>query len=193
MKRNIELGRVSHVNGDASERMRTMLRVAFGQSKMFDRPMVALLHLIVYLGFIIINIEVIEILIDGFFGTHRVLAGLGGVYNFLIGSFEILALLVIVACIAFLIRRNVMYIRRFRMKELDQWPRTDANLILITEIALMTAFIFMNASDAQLQSIHAAHYIQAGSFPISSFLQPLLSHFGSEGLVAIERGCWWFH
>jgi heterodisulfide reductase subunit C len=193
VRRNIELGRSSHITGDASARLRTMMRVAFGQSKMFDRPMVALLHLIVYLGFIIINIEVIEILIDGFFGTHRVLSFIGGTYDVLIGSFEVLAFLVIVACVAFLIRRNVMNIRRFRMKELEAWPRTDANLILITEIALMSAFLLMNASDAALQAMHADHYIQAGGFPISSFLQPILKGLSASGLIAIERGCWWFH
>jgi len=122
-----------------------------------------------------------------------VLSFIGGTYDVLIGSFEVLAFLVIVACVAFLIRRNVMNIRRFRMKELEAWPRTDANLILITEIALMSAFLLMNASDAALQAMHADHYIQAGGFPISSFLQPILKGLSASGLIAIERGCWWFH
>lgn len=170
-----------------------MFRVALGQGKMFDRPFAAFMHLIIYAGFIIINIELLEIVVDGIFGTHRSFAFLGSFYNFLIGSFEILALLVLAACIVFLMRRNVMRIKRFVMREITSWPRTDANLILITEIFLMSAFLTMNATDMLLQSRGAEHYIEAGSFPVSSLIAPLFSGLSDSLLIAIERFCWWFH
>ncbi len=190
--RNIRLGRPANRSDQPQKRFATMLRVAFGQSKMFFRPVPALLHLFVYAGFIIINIEVLEIMIDGIFGTHRVFAGLGGFYNFLIGAFELLALSVWLVCAVFLIRRNIIRLKRFSGTEMTSWPKSDANAILITEILLMTAFLTMNAADAKLQSMGAGHYITAGAFPVSQFLLPLMP--GSESaLVLIERGCWWFH
>jgi heterodisulfide reductase subunit C len=166
--------------------------VAFGQTKMVARPIPAILHFFVYAGFIIINLEVLEIMIDGIFGTHRVFAGLGGFYNFLIGSFEILALTVWAACIIFLIRRNILKLKRFRGVEMTEWPKSDANYILITEILLMSAFLLMNAADAKLQAIGAGHYTVAGAFPVSQWLQNLLPASESS-LIMIERGCWWFH
>lgn len=191
--RNIHLGLPEDRSDRKSERFKTMLMVAFGQSKMTKRPLAAILHLVVYLGFVIINIEVLEIFIDGLFGTHRVFAEpLGQVYNVLIGSFEVLAFLVLLACVVFLIRRNVLKIRRFSGSEMTQWPKSDANYILIIEILLMSAFLTMNAADLKLQQLGAEHYLKAGSFPISSFLLGLLPT--SQGaLIAIERGCWWFH
>lgn len=190
--RNIRLGRPANRSDQPQKRFATMLRVAFGQSKMFFRPVPALLHLFVYAGFIIINIEVLEIMIDGIFGTHRVFAGLGGFYNFLIGAFELLALSVWLGCAIFLIRRNIIRLKRFSGTEMTSWPKSDANAILITEILLMTAFLTMNAADAKLQSMGAGHYITAGAFPVSQFLLPLMP--GSESaLVLIERSCWWFH
>ena len=146
----------------------TMIRVALGQSKMVARPIAGILHIFVYVGFVIINIEVLEILIDGVAGTHRIFSFAGPVYNALIGSFEILAFLVWVSCVIFLIRRNIIRSRRLNMPELTKWPRTDANIILITEILLMTAFLTMNAADSVLQSRGFEHYITAGSFPVSS-------------------------
>ncbi len=193
IKRNIELGRKEKVKGNVAERMKMMLLVALGQKKMFARPLPALLHFFVYAGFIIINIEVLEIMIDGIAGTHRVFAPLGSLYNFLIGSFEILALLVWASCIIFLVRRNAVKLKRFWSAEMTQWPRTDANLILITEVLLMTAFITMNASDLLLQQRGTDHYIAAGSFPVSSFVAPLLSGLSDGGLIFVERFCWWFH
>jgi heterodisulfide reductase subunit C len=193
VKRNIFLGREVQVEGPSAERWSTMIRVALGQGKMFTRPIAAVFHLILYAGFIIINIEVLEILVDGIFGTHRAFSFMGQFYDFLIGSFEILAFLVLVACVVFLVRRNVLHIQRLRMRELTKWPRTDANLILITEIFLMSAFLIMNAADAMLQTKGAEHFHEAGSFPISQFLVPFIDGFSNEGLIALERFCWWFH
>lgn len=191
--RNIHLGRDIEINDRKPERWAQMTRVAMGQSKMGSRPVAAFFHLLIYVGFVIINIEVIEIIIDGLFGTHRILSFLGRFYNFLIASFEILALGVLVACVVFLARRNMLRIKRFWMREMTSWPRTDANLILITEIFLMSAFLFMNAADSLLQSRGAEHYIQAGSFPISSCLVPLIDGLSDSSLMALERFCWWFH
>jgi ferredoxin len=190
--RNIRLGRDTDRSDQPQKRLMTMLRVAFGQSKMVKRPIPAILHAFVYVGFVIINIEVLEIMIDGVFGTHRIFGGLGGWYNGLIAGFEVLALLVWVSCVIFLIRRNVLKLRRFRGVEMTEWPKSDANIILITEILLMSAFLFMNAADAKLQAMGSGHYITAGSFPVSQWLQNLLPASESS-LVAIERGCWWFH
>jgi hypothetical protein len=170
-----------------------MARVALGQGKMFTRPLAAVMHLILYAGFIIINIELLEIVLDGITGHHRLFSFLGGFYDFLIASFEILALLVLVACVVFLSRRNVMRIKRFWMREMTSWPRTDANLILVAEILLMSAFLTMNACDALLQTRGAEHYVEAGSFPVSQMLFPMLENFSSDGLILIERSCWWFH
>lgn len=190
--RNIKLGRAADRTDQPAKRWTTMLRVAFGQSKMVVRPIPAALHFIVYAGFVIINIEVLEIMIDGIFGTHRIFGGLGSVYNFLIGAFEILALGVWVSCAIFLIRRNILKLKRFMARELTGWPKSDANYILFTEILLMTAFLLMNAADSKLQLLGVHHYISAGSFPVSHFLQGLLPN-NEAGLIAIERSCWWFH
>lgn len=186
--RNIRIGKAADRTDQPQKRLMTMIRVALGQSKMVVRPIPAALHFVVYIGFVIINIEVLEIMIDGIFGTHRVFGGLGSLYNFLIGSFEILALGVWVGCAVFLIRRNILKLKRLNSPELKGWPKSDANYILITEILLMTAFLLMNAADAKLQALGAHHYITAGAFPVSQFLQNLLP--GSESsLIAIERGC----
>ncbi|SDM05831.1 4Fe-4S dicluster domain-containing protein [Pedobacter antarcticus] len=190
--RNIRLGRDADRSDQPSKRLITMLKVAFGQSKMVVRPIPAALHFVVYAGFVIINIEVLEIMIDGIFGTHRIFGGLGTLYNFLIGSFEILALGVWLACVIFLIRRNILKLKRFIASELEGWPKSDANYILFTEVLLMTAFLLMNAADAKLQTLGVSHYTTAGSFPVSQFLIPLLPDQPSA-LIALERGCWWFH
>ena len=193
IRRNIFLGKPLDRSDNSSQRWMTMIRVALGQSKMTVRPVAAFFHLIVYAGFIIINIEVLEIMIDGIFGTHRILSFMGSFYDFLIGSFEILAVLVIIACIVFLARRNILKLKRFWSKEMTSWPRSDANIILFTEIILMSLFLTMNACDYLLQQSGAEHYIKAGSFPISSSISNLFIGMSASSLIFIERFCWWAH
>ena len=192
--RNIKLGQPITRWDRKDERWKTMARVALGQSKMTVRPIPAFLHLIVYVGFLLINIEVIEILIDGLFGTHRVLSFMGGFYDFMIGFFEILAFGVLLACVIFLIRRNIVNVRRLVMGELKGWPKTDANLILLMEIAFMAALLTMNGADAALQARNYPDFTEAGSFPISSWLtQPLFTGLHADTIFVIERAAWWFH
>lgn len=191
--RNIKLGRPVTYSGNTAERWRTMVLVALGQSKMVTRPVAAIMHIFIYVGFIIINIEVLEIIFDGLFGTHRILSFMGSFYDFLIGGFEILALLVLVACITFLARRNILKLKRFWMREMKPWPRSDANIILITEIFLMTFFLTMNACDYLLQEREAEHYIRAGSFPVSNLLTGFFQYASNDTLIMIERACWWAH
>lgn len=190
--RHIQLGRAESRNDRPAERWKTMLLVAFGQKKMFKRPFAALLHLFVYLGFVIINIEMLEIVLDGILGTHRIFASLGVFYDFLIASFEWLALSVLLGCVIFLTRRNISRIKRFFGTEMTSWPRTDANLILTAEILLMAAFLTMNAADQQLQALGVDGYVQAGSFPVSKWLVGWLPSDISS-LILIERFAWWFH
>ena len=191
--RNIKLGHDVDRSDNASERWKNMTMVALGQSKMVKRPVAGFLHIIVYVGFVIINIEVIEIIIDGLFGTHRVLSFMGGFYDVLIGSFEILAFLVLITVIIFWIRRNVTKLGRFASSDLDGKPRNDANYILYFEVVLMSLFLLINAADFHLQNLGIGHYNQAGSFPISQFIAPMFNGM-SEGLVVIiERAAWWLH
>jgi heterodisulfide reductase subunit C len=193
IRRNILLGRELDRSDRSAERWMTMLKVAFGQTKMAVRAVPFIFHFIIYAGFIIINIEVLEIMIDGIFGTHRVFAPiLGGLYDVLIGSFEILALGVWVACVVFFARRNIVNLKRFSGVEMKDWPKSDANYILITEVLLMSAFLIMNAADSKLQALGAEHYIKAGSFPVSQYIANLLPD-SINALIAIERGMWWFH
>lgn len=192
--RNIKLGRDLDRSDRKAERWNIMARVALGQSKMVVRPIAAILHLFVYIGFVIINLEVLEIIIDGITGSHRIFAPLlGGFYDILIGSFEILAFLVLFAVVVFFIRRNIIYIKRFRQNDLAGWAKSDANIILLIEVLLMSAFLSMNAVDQILQSRGVAHYTVAGSFPISSMLTGIFSSWSDSGLIAYERGAWWFH
>ncbi|QYA26412.1 (Fe-S)-binding protein [Gramella sp. MT6] len=195
--RNLKLGKEVDRSDNPGERFAKMARVAMGQSKMVKRPIAGLLHLVVYVGFIIINIEVLEIVIDGVFGTHRIFSFLGGFYDVLIFSFEILALLVFVGVILFWIRRNVIHIKRFLSKELKGWPKNDANYILYFEMVLMILFLTMNAADYQLQLNGADHYASEdgimGSFPISQYLLPLLDGLSNATLIIIERAAWWLH
>jgi heterodisulfide reductase subunit C len=191
--RNINLGRDVNRKDNPSERWKNMAMVALGQSKMVKRPIAGFLHIIVYVGFVIINIEVIEIIIDGLFGTHRVLSFMGIFYDILIGSFEMLAFLVLVAVIIFWTRRNILKINRFSSSDLNGKPRKDANYILYFEMVLMSLFLLMNAADLHLQTLGIGHYNQVGSFPISQFIAPIFNGM-SEGLVVIiERTAWWFH
>lgn len=195
--RNIKLGREIDRNDRAGERFAKMARIAFGQSKMVRKPVAGFLHVVVYLGFIIINIEVLEIVIDGVFGTHRIFSFMGGFYNVLIAAFEILAFLVLVGVIIFWIRRNLMNIYRFLSRELKGWPKNDANYILYFEMVLMLLFLTMNAADHQLQLNGAEHYALGHSmqaaFPISNFILPIFDGMTNASLVIVERTAWWLH
>lgn len=195
IRKNINLGRDENVEPQP-DRWRNVLLMAFGQKRMFDKPLVALLHFAVYAGFIIINVEILEIVLDGIFGTHRLFApALGGFYSFVINFFEILAFLVLVSVIVFLIRRTVVPVPRLNTRELSGgWPRKDGRYILIWEIVLMTLFLTMNAADKALQLKGAEHYagVQTNFF-ISGLITPLFAGFDTSTLVGIERGAWWLH
>jgi heterodisulfide reductase subunit C len=199
ISRTIKLGKAEDRTDQPAVRFTTMLRIAFGQKKMFDRPVVGFMHFIVYAGFIIINVEVLEIIIDGVFGTHRIFAGpLSGAYPFFINVFEFLAVGVIIAISVFLIRRNIIKTPRLspeRHREMNGWPELDANIILVTEIILMWAFLSMNATDVILQERGIGHYgeVMTGSFMFSQFLQPIFEGLSINGLVIYERAAWWIH
>ena len=195
--RNIKLGRDEDRSDNQSQRFKNMAKIALGQYKMVRRPVSGIIHVLVYLGFVIINIEVLEIIIDGLFGTHRIFSFLGGFYDFLIATFEIFALLVLVGVIIFWIRRNVMHIKRFLNREMKGWPKLDANLILYFEMVLMLLFLTMNAADLNLQLRGAEHYAQAsgvvGAFPVSQYLAPVFDSLSNSSLVLVERIAWWVH
>ncbi len=194
LRRNIFLGKALDLSDNAAIRWKNLLLLALGQKKMFKNIPVALMHFIIYAGFIIINIEVLEIILDGIWGTHRLfLPVLNGVYNWLINIFEVLALGVLVVCIIFLARRNWLKLKRFVSKDLKGWPKTDANFILITEIVLMSLFLIMNATDQLLQQDGAEHYAKTGSFIVSSSLMPLFEGLSNTALIGIERTAWWIH
>lgn len=194
IRRNIFLGKKLDLSDNAAIRWKNLLLLALGQKKMFKNIPVALMHFIIYAGFIIINIEVLEIVLDGILGTHRLfLPVLSGLYNWLINIFEFLALGVLVVCVIFLARRNWLKIKRFISKDLNGWPRTDANFILVTEIVLMSLFLIMNATDQILQDRGQAHYANTGGFLISAQLIPLFEGFSSITLIGIERTAWWIH
>jgi len=187
---NINLGRALDIKDNPSERWKTMFMVAIGQSKMVKRPLAGIMHILIYVGFIIINIEVLEILIDGVLGTHRIFSFLGAFYTVLISAFEFLAVGVIIACVTFLLRRNVARLKRFWSREMTSWPRSDANIILITEILLMIAFLMLDTSDTLIQR---ATNVQYSGFTISNMLTPLLANTSIPSLEFTEHFCWWFH
>ena len=193
--RNINLGISIDRNDNKKLRTIQMLKIAFGQSKMIDKPIVGLLHIVVYVGFLVINIELLEIIVDGALGTHRVFAPfLGSFYNFLIGFFEIFALLVIISVIVFWIRRNVINIKRFLSSEMKGWPKNDGNIILYVELILMFLFLTMNGADLWIQNnAPEFNYINAGSFPVSQYLLPIFDTFSSNTVFFIERTAWWLH
>ena len=194
IRRNIFLGQAEDMSDNKPQRWKNLLLLALGQKKMFKNPLVAVMHLVIYAGFIIINLEVLEIILDGIFGTHRLFFPyLGGSYSFLINFFEILAAGVITVCVIFLCRRNIVKLKRFISKDLNGWPRSDANYILITEIILMSLFLTMNASDRALQLQGSEHYHDTGSFIFSGLLAPVFSNFSTASLIGIERTCWWMH
>lgn len=186
LSRNIKLGKAVSKNDNPSKRWKNMLMVALGQSKMVKRPIAGILHILVYAGFIIINIEVIEIIIDGLFGTHRVLSFLGGFYTFLIASFEILAVLVLISVTIFWLRRMALRIPRFWNKEMMGFPKNDALYILYFEMVLMTLFLVMNATDVSFQSANSGNIV-------SKFLVPLFDGLHTNQLHLIERTAWWLH
>ncbi len=193
---NIRLGRAENRSDKPLLRLKNMFRVAFGQGKMIRRPIAGILHLIVYIGFIIINIELLEIIFDGIFGTHRIFSKyFPGLYNILIGSFEILALLVLISVIIFWIRRNILKIKRFLKDEMRGWPKLDADLILYFEIILMSLFLTMNGADYTIQLNYPENdiYVKAGSFPVSQLLVPIFQDFSLNHLMLIERISWWLH
>lgn len=195
--RNIKLGREEDRSDNQPQRWKKMAKIALGQYKMVRRPVSGIIHVLVYLGFVIINIEVLEIIIDGLFGTHRIFSFMGGFYDVLIATFEIFALLVLIGVILFWLRRNIARIKRFWHNDLKGWPKLDANLILYFEVILMVLFLTMNASDLQLQLRGADHYASeagiVGSFPVSQFIAPLFEGVATETLILIERSAWWLH
>lgn len=197
IKSTIELGKIENRTDQPALRFFTMLRIAFGQKKMFDKPIVGLLHFAVYAGFLLINIEVLEIILDGIFGQHRIFASfLGGFYSFLIGFFEFLAVAVLVACVIFLIRRSIIKTERLqpsRHREMNGWPALDGKIILLFEIVLMIAILTMNAADAVLQEMGSPHYIVTGDFAFSQFLKPLFTGWNENSLMVYERFAWWLH
>ena len=197
IRKNILLGKDEDYSDQPGKRLRNLLLLAFGQKKMFRNPLVAILHFFIYAGFIIINLEVFEIFLDGMLGSHRIFAMVIRMdfYNWLINAFELLAIAVLIACVVFLCRRNILKLRRFVSSDLDGWPRSDANYILIAEIILMTLFLFFDASDSLLQQRNAGHYAfpRTGDFMISHWLHPLINGLSNIQLHHLEKGCWWLH
>ncbi len=184
--RNIKLGQKVDASNNTGERWGYVARIALGQSKMVVRPVSGLLHIIVYLGFIIINIEVLEIIIDGIFGTHRIFSSIGSLYGFLIGCFEILALLVFVSVTIFWLRRNILKIQRFWKPEMKGWPKNDGNFILYFEMVLMTLFLVMNATDISFQEMNNGNII-------SKYIAGWFSGTSVDTIHIIERAAWWLH
>lgn len=195
VRRNILLGKDEEVSGPSGARLQNMLLVAFGQKKMFKKIIPAVLHFILYVAFVITQIELIEIFIDGITHQHRFFAAsLGGFYTFMISFIEVLSLLAFIATVIFLVRRNILFIPRFNKPEMQGWPKLDANLILIFEIVLLICIFTMNGTDVVLQSRGEAYYPATGSFAVSGWLGPLLfSGFDTATLVVLERIGWWGH
>ena len=193
--RVINLGKPVDRSDNPAKRLSNMIRIALGQSKMVTKPISGALHVIVYLGFIIINIEVLEILIDGITGSHRFFSKYFNttIYNFLIASFEIFALLVLISVIIFWTRRNLLKIKRFLSSEMKGWPKFDADNILYFEVVLMMLFLSMNATDLILQERNFEGYYSAGSFPVSSFMVPIFDSFTTSTVFLLERVFWWSH
>jgi heterodisulfide reductase subunit C len=191
--RNIGLGKHEDRSDRPAERWAVMARVALGQSKMVVRPVAGFMHILIYIGFVIINIEVLEIIIDGVFGTHRIGSFMGPLYDVLIGSFEILAVGVLLACVVFIARRAILQLPRFHKPEMKGWPARDAMIILVVEILLMGAFLGMNAADQVAAQRGLDHYTTAGAYPVSTMLHGLFAGMSDTAVVGWERGFWWFH
>jgi len=194
LRRNIFLGKSEIRNDQPDKRWKTTLLVAFGQQKMFKRFIPAFLHFFVYVGFLVINLEVLEFVLDGIVGTHRLFApALGGFYTAAMNVFEFLAFAVLASCVIFMIRRNGLKIPRFKMPEMKGWPAMDANIILVVEIILMMAILMMNASDQILASRGVGHYMVVGNLFFSGLLHPIFENMSSSSLIIVERAAWWFH
>jgi len=193
ISRNIKLGKDINRKDNPVKRWWLVFKVAIFQSKMMGLPIAGILHVFVYAGFILVNIEMLEVMVDGITGSHRAFSFLGKFYPVIISATEFFALLVIIGCVVFLFRRNVIRLPRFWKPEMTSWPRLDANIILLTEVVLMTSVFFLNASDYILQTREFGHYEQVGSFFLSSFFVPLIQNLPSETLVLIDRSCWWLH
>ncbi len=194
LRRNIFLGRAEARNDQPGLRWKTMALVALGQQKMFKRMVPAFLHLLIYIGFLVINLEVLEFVLDGILGTHRLFAPfLGGIYTAAMNMFEFLAVGVLISCFAFLIRRNVLNLPRLNKPELNGWPAMDANLILVIEIVLMGAILSMNAADQVLAERGVRHYLLVGPLFFSGLLHPIFAGLSDTVLLFIERATWWFH
>ncbi len=194
IRRNIKLGKDEDLTDNSSQRWKNMILLALGQQKMFKKPIPALLHLFVYAGFIIINIEILEIFLDGILGKHRLFAPmLGPLYSYLIGFFEILGAAVLIGCVIFLIRRNIIKVKRLNQPELNGWPRNDANLILITEVILMSLFLIMNTADQVLQSRAIEHYTITDPFWVTGNFTGMFAGLSDGTLIGIERTGWWLH
>ena len=194
--RNINLGVDVDRKDNPKARWANMAMIALGQSKMVKRPVAGVLHIVVYVGFVVINIELLEIIIDGLFGTHRIFAPyLGVVYDVLIAAFEILAFLVLVAVVVFWIRRNIIKLKRFINPDLNGFPKSDANYILYFETVLMILFLLMNASDLHLQNVPGgfSHFHKAGSYPISQFIAPMFNGVSNELVGLLFEVFWWLH
>lgn len=192
--KNVKIGKPVNISDNKGQRIKNLILIAFGQKKMFKKPIPAFLHLLIYVGFVLINLEVLEIVLDGVLGSHRIFAPyLGSFYSFLISFFEILAVGVLISCVFFLIRRNVLKIGRFHKIEMIGWPSLDANLILVIELLLMIAILGMNGADQALQARGADHYTVTGSFLVSSSMFSFLGNVDTQALILIERGAWWFH
>jgi len=192
--RNINLGKDEQIIASPN-RLRNMIYFALGQKKMFDRPIVGIFHLFIYTAFIITQIELIEVFVDGISGNHRIFASLlGGFYTLIINSIEVLSLLALVATFIFLYRRNILKLIRFQKPEMKGWPTMDANIILLGEITLVIGIFLMNSSDQVLQKIDPSHYVQTGRFYLSSLIsENMLSNFPKDWLVLFERFGWWLH
>ncbi len=191
----IHYGTPETITGHTRERWRNLLLIAFGQKKMFKRPIPAILHLFIYVAFLLTQVELIEIMMDGIFGYHRFFAkSLGGFYTFAIGTIEVLSALALVATLFFLARRNLIRLKRFWKQEMTTWPRLDANLILFAELTLVCAILLMNSADTVLQTMNPEEYHNTGFLPVSGWLGPLLfKHFAYDWLVWLERIGWWLH
>ncbi|MBX2889449.1 MAG: (Fe-S)-binding protein [Saprospiraceae bacterium] len=193
--RNIQLGKPEKIGGHAGQRWRNVLLVAFGQQKMFKNWLPAVMHLFIYVAFVVTQVELIEIIVDGVFGTHRFFAPLlGGFYTFVISLIEILSVLAFVATVIFLARRNLLRVPRFWKPEMKGWPSRDANLILLGEIVLIVGIFCMNGGDKVLQTRGLEHYQPTGAFAVSSWLGPaLFGHLSNSGVIFVERFGWWLH
>ena len=185
--RNINLGKQINVSDNKKQRFVNMLKIALGQGKLIKRPVSGFLHVVVYVGFVVINIELLEIVLDGILGSHRLFSGfMGSFYGYLIGTFEFLAVSVIFAVSVFWIRRNVIKLKRFFGDNMNGWPKNDANIILYFEVVLMVLFITMNATDLKFQEMNSGNLI-------SGYVAGFFSDYSSETLHFIERACWWAH